>query len=233
MQLLNTSGNHNATTYNLFLENSGKTGKTVESAKEYLLSQTIINTPLTEDQDITLAAHLEYILEQMAAPKPSASASASATASFNDMLSGNAGNVTADHIDQARATIKDKLNLTAGSAMETVVESLVSDISETINRGVPFQEMVDSISESFGSTIKAQLASGELKMEDMQASAEKLMSALDPSAFMNMNDTTPASPEAPEDKLARRLNRNRSERRQEELAVKKLAKKALKKKSRK
>lgn len=177
---------------------------------------------LSDDQNINFHVLLEDI-------KSSKKANAQMGA-FDKLLSSGAGKVDESQVSSAKTWIKDKLKLEQGSAIDTIMDSMITDISGTINKGLPFKEIIENLSDTFGDSIKKQLASGKLSIDDIQKNADQLMESLkDPASFLSgIGDTPQAQTESKEDKLARRLEKNRAERRRLQLLERKENKKKRK-----
>ncbi len=158
---------------------------------------------VTVDLEIGLTVHVENVFSTVKATKQ--------VASFDELLAANAGKVEESQVDSARTLLKNTLNLEDGSAMDNIVNSMVTEISGTINKGVPFKEMIDSLSDSFGATIRAQIDSGKLSLDDIRNNADQLMAGLDDPAKLlsSLGGGTPTVQETAEEKLLRRLAKNR------------------------
>jgi hypothetical protein len=186
---------------------------------------------LTPDLEIGLTVHIENIFSTIKATKQ--------MTSFDELLAANAGKVEESQVDSARTLLKNTLHLEEGSAMDNIVNSMVTEISGTINKGVPFKEMINSLSDSFGATIRAQIDSGKLNLDDIRNNADKLMTGLDDPAKLLSSlggNASTTVPETAEEKLLRRLAKNRgsvphgnrTDRRKVQLAERKLKKKSKK-----
>ena len=155
---------------------------------------------LSPEQDIEFCARLTEIFS----PRNSQQFNL-----FDKVISGNVGCVNEEQVNSARVLIQDTLHLESGSVMENLVDTLVTDISETINKGTPFKEMINNLSDTFGKTIKKELNSGNLTINEIQLNAEKLMNGIKDSNFIS----SPSPQESPKEKLKRRLEKNRMQRR--------------------
>lgn len=78
-------------------------------------------------------------------------------------------------------TAKNMINKTLGldnSAMGNIVESMVGDISNTLNTGVPFKDMIQQLSQSFGDKLRNSVSSGSITEADLQNSTKGLFDKL-------------------------------------------------------
>ena len=177
------------------------------------------DSTITEDQDIVLTIYLENLNSSFKLQNH--------MNTFDNFLVENIGKVDDTQVSSARNLIKSTLKLEEGSTMDNIVDSFVTDISKTINDGIPFKDIVSTLSDSFGKTIQGHLNSGSLSMNDIQGSTRQLMDCLsDPSILQG---TAPQNSD-PSTVLQRRLNKNRATRRAEQLLERKRVKKNLKKK---
>jgi len=205
---------------------------TFETATQQEVMDLFPEEQLTPDLEIGLTVHVENIFSTVKATKQ--------VASFDELLAANAGKVEESQVDSARTLLKNTLHLEEGSAMDNIVNSMVTEISGTINKGVPFKEMIDSLSDSFGATIRAQIDSGKLSLDDIRNNADQLMAGLDDPAKLLSSlggGSAPVVQETAEEKLLRRLAKNRgtttvqgnrADRRKIQLAERKLKKKSKK-----
>lgn len=123
------------------------------------------------------------------------------------------------NIDESQLnTAKDVISKTLGldnSPMSKIVESMVSDISGTLNTGVPFKDMIEQLSQNFGNKIRDSVSSGGISQEDLESGTRGLFSKLQnitSNPTQMMQTLTGTVPETPEVKSNARQERRRKAR---------------------
>jgi type II secretory pathway component PulF len=110
-----------------------------------------------------------------------------------------------EQIEDASQMIHNVLGISENSAIGSVVEGLVQNISDSINQGKPIAELVQGLGQQFGQGLQQQVNSGNISSNELQNLVNNTMKNLDnPAQLLKQLQDAGKPQETPDEARSRR-----------------------------